>query len=96
MEIIWTLQAQDSFFKNYEFVQNYWGLNVASDFEFQTLRSIEIIKKNPQIGVYSEDFRCNVLVIVKQISLLYEIENNKIILLNFWDNRQKPIERLNF
>ena len=29
-------------------------------------------------------------VIVKQITLFYQVRNNTIILLNFYDNRQKP------
>lgn len=94
MEEIWTLQAHKSYWKNYDYVYGFWGLTVADDFEFQTLRAIAILKNNPQIGIYREDFQCNILLVVKQISLLYEVENNKIILLNFWNNRQKPIEKL--
>jgi plasmid stabilization system protein ParE len=95
MDVIWTFQAHKSYWDNMDYLERYWNDSVADNFEYETLRVFEIIKKNPHIGRYDEDFQCNILLIVQQISLLYEIVNNEIVLLNFWDNRQKPIKRLN-
>ena len=96
MEIYWTHKAKITFFNNVTYLENYWNDQVAENFENETLRVLEIIEKNPHIGRYDEDFGCNIILIVKQIYLLYEPQNDKIILLTFWDNRQKPIKRLNF
>ena len=96
MKIVWTHQAYKSYWKNVEYLENYWNDNVADNFEFEILRVLEIIKKNPHIGRYDEGFDSNILLIIKQIYLVYEIKNNEIVLLNFWDNRQKPIKRLSF
>lgn len=95
MEIIWTQKARFTFFDNIKYLEHYWNDAIAEDFENETLRVLDIVQKNPHIGRYDEDFGCNVILIVKQISLLYEIINNEIVLLTFWDNRQKPIKRLN-
>lgn len=96
MEIIWTVNARFSFYNNISFLENKWNEDVAMNFEIETLRVIDIIQKNPHIGRYDEDFRCNLIVVVKQISLLYEIKNDKIFLLLFWNNIQKPIKGLKF
>lgn len=90
MEIIWTYEAKSTFKKNMKYLKNYWSKKEVDDFASEALRTIEIIKQNPQIGRYDEDYDCRILVIVKQISLFYEIENDKILLISFWDNRQEP------
>jgi plasmid stabilization system protein ParE len=94
MEIIWTAKAKQTFYSNVSYLENYWTAEIADNFIKESLRVIEIIKKNPHIGRYDEDYQCNVILIVKQISLFYEVEKTNIILLNFWDNRQKPIKKL--
>jgi plasmid stabilization system protein ParE len=95
MEIIWTQKARNSYWNNINYLEHYWNDDIADDFENETLRVLDIIEKNPHIGRYDEDFQCYIFLIVKQISLLYDLNNNQIVLLNFWDNRQKPIKRLN-
>lgn len=94
MEIIWTQKARNTYWNNVDYLIRYWNENVVDDFENETLRTIEIILKNPTIGRYDEQLKCNIILIVKQISLFYEIKNDKIILLIFWNNRQKPLKRL--
>jgi hypothetical protein len=96
MEVIWTYQAGASFYKNLDYLQDYWNIEVANIFELETFRTIAIIEKNPLIGIYDEVFECNKMLVVKQIYLLYKIIDHKIVLLNFWDNRQKPIRKLDF
>ncbi len=45
----------------------------------------------PKIGsLESKEYAIRGFVIVKQITLFYQVRNNTIILLNFYDNRQKP------
>ena len=39
-------------------------------------------------------FSANVILVVEQISLIYDVKNNEIIIKNFWNNRQKPIKKL--
>jgi plasmid stabilization system protein ParE len=94
MEIVWTHKAGASFYKNLDYLQHNWNIDVANDFEFETFRTIAIIEKNPLIGMYDTDFGCNKMLVVKQIYLLYKIIDNTIVLLIFWDNRQKPIQKL--
>jgi hypothetical protein len=90
MEIVWTFEAKKTFKKNMIYLKNHWTKKEVDNFALEAFRTIEIVQKNPHIGKYSEDYGCHILVVVKQISLFYEIENNKIILISFWDNRQEP------
>lgn len=91
MEVIWTLKAEKTYFQNYEYLLEKFNLKVATKFEVEVLRVIDIISKNPYFGHYNADFRCNIVLVVKQISLLYTVLKGKIILMYFHDNRQKKI-----
>ena len=94
MEIIWSDEAKKTFKNNVKYLKKYWSQKEVDSFVFEAFRTLEIIKKMPHIGRYDNYFQCNILVIVEQISLFYDIKDNKIILLTFWDNRQKPIQLL--
>lgn len=91
MEIIWTDEAKKTFKSNTIYLKNNWSKNEVEKFVLEAFATIETIKKMPHIGKYDAFFECNVLVVVKQITLFYKIEDKNIILLTFWNNRQKPI-----
>jgi hypothetical protein len=45
----------------------------------------------PEIGsLENKEYGIRGFVIVKQITIFYQIRDNTIILLNFYDNRQQP------
>jgi plasmid stabilization system protein ParE len=94
MEIIWSEEAKKTFKNNVNYLKKHWSKKEVDNFVLEALRTIEIIKTMPHIGRYDDYFQCNILVVVEQISLFYDIEKGKIILLTFWDNRQKPIQLL--
>lgn len=96
MEIVWTKKARETFEKNVDYLLIYWNEKQAVEFINESIRTIGIVQKNPQIGAYNEDYSSNIILIVKQISLFYVVKKDKIILKNFWDNRQKPISNLKF
>jgi plasmid stabilization system protein ParE len=91
MEIIWTDEAKKTFKNNINYLKENWSKNEVQNFVLEAFNSIETIKKMPHIGKYDAFFECNILLVVKQISLFYDVKEEKIILLTFWDNRQKPI-----
>lgn len=55
--------------------------------EFGEITTAEFHKKG---SLESKEYAIRGFVIVKQITLFYQVRNNTIILLNFYDNRQKP------
>jgi plasmid stabilization system protein ParE len=94
MEIVWTKKGRNSFEKNVDYLLIYWNDKIAIRFINETNRTLHIISKNPYIGRY-KDFGCNIFLVVEQIYLFYEVINDTIVIQNFWDNRQKPIRKLN-
>lgn len=95
MEIVWTKKGRSSFEKNVNYLVTHWNEKIALKFINETYRTLDIVSKNPYIGWYSEDYSCNIILVVEQISLFYNVINNTIVIKNFWDNRQKPIRKLN-
>lgn len=94
MEVIWTEKAEKTYLKNYEYLAENWSHSVAEKFDKEVLNVIDILSKNPHIGRYNKDFDFSTITVVKQISLIYTIIDNKIMLLIFHDNRQKQIKDL--
>lgn len=90
MKIIWTDEAKYTFYKNRNYLLHNWSYETSLKFVKNTLHTINLLIKNPQLGKYKMDLRCNVVVISKHISLHYEISNDCLVLIIFWDNRQKP------
>ena len=94
MEIIWTLTAKNTFKSNIKYLQDEWTEQEVSNFTFEVYRKLELLALNPNMGRYDEELKCRKLVLIKQITLLYIIENNTIFLLSFWNNYKKPLKKL--
>jgi hypothetical protein len=93
MKVIWTKQAEFSYISNIEYLEKFWTEKEIINFEFEVFRIIEMIENNINIGKFEIELNCNSIVILKQITLFYDIIDNKIVLLNFWDNRQDTKKR---
>jgi len=52
---------------------------------------LEIVSEFPEIGsIENGDLKIRGFVIVKQITVFYLVRDQQIIVLNFYDNRQRP------
>jgi len=89
-KVYWTKLAISDFRKNIEFLKLRWNEIVIFDFIEKTECVIEIICDNPESGRWDQDIHCNKILVTKHIYLFYEMVNNKIYLLCFWNNFQKP------
>jgi plasmid stabilization system protein ParE len=89
--IIWNRRASNSFNSIIQYLQNEWGDRVTRNFVVRTYEIIDLLAANPEMGVV-EHFEKQIrgFVITKHNTLFYRIEDNKLILLNFFDNRQDP------
>ncbi len=96
MRILWTDEAERTYRNNIEYLIEEWDSSVIADFIHETELVLKLLSSQPHMGRYDNFFGCNRILVVKQISLLYDIDddNDCIILKSFWDNRQKPIRRL--
>lgn len=88
MTIHWSELAKIDYWKNIEYLEREWTLNEVYIFMDKVNEIIELLSKNNvafKPSLYKNTFQVTVL---KQITLYYRIENNKIELLRFWNNYQ--------
>jgi plasmid stabilization system protein ParE len=91
LSIKWSKYADRKFDKILEYLIATWGENTTKAFVNRTYEYINLLSKYPEIGTL-ENPEKNIrgLVIVKQITVFYKVKKNNIVILNFYDNRQKP------
>lgn len=93
MEVIWTSRAKITYFKVLDYLEENWTKKEIVKFSIRTEIVISAIKKNPGIFPYSLNYpKIRKAIVDKNNSFFYYIgiENNKIYLLTFFDNRQNP------
>jgi len=91
LNIFWSKHADKSFDSIITWLQSNWGEHSVSLFVKKVYEFLEIISEFPEIGsLENTDLNIRGFVIVKQITIFYQVRNEKIIILNFYDNRQRP------
>jgi plasmid stabilization system protein ParE len=91
LEIEWSRSADKKFDTIIEYLQKEWGEKSVNTFVKKVYDFLDILVEFPNIGT-PEDKTKNIFgfVVVSQITIFYRIKSNRIILLNFFDNRQDP------
>ncbi|MEO5910816.1 MAG: type II toxin-antitoxin system RelE/ParE family toxin [Pelobium sp.] len=92
LAIFWTKEAKETFDATLNFIESKWGEKEVKKFLQRSQNTILNISKYPYLFKASE-IEVNVRkgLISKQISVFYLIEDDRIVILYFWDNRQEPI-----
>ncbi len=91
LEIYWTKRADKKFDKIIEYLFNEWGESVTKAFTRKVYDFLDILSEFPEIGTMENKGKgIRGFTIVKQVNIFYRISGNKVILLNFFDNRQNP------
>ncbi len=94
LTIKWSKEADKKFDKIIEYLEKEWGEKVVRAFVKKTYEFLDLLVEFPEIGsVEKADKQIRGFVLVKQITLFYKIRGNNLILLNFYNNRQKPAKR---
>ena len=91
LEIEWARSADKRFDAILEYLEKEWGEKTAKTFVQKVYDFLDLLVVFPNIGTL-EDKTKNIFgfVVVSQITIFYRIKLNRIILLNFFDNRQNP------
>jgi plasmid stabilization system protein ParE len=96
LKISWSKKALLRFNEITSYLESEFGRNTASGFVNKVYESIFIISIFPEIGsIEKEELNIRGLIIFQQVTLFYQVRTERIILLNFYDNRQNP-KRLKF
>lgn len=91
LEIFWSKKADKRFDRIIEYLESEWGEKSASLFAKKVYDLLDILIELPGIGTYEKkELNIRGIIIVKKITLFYQVRSKKLILLNFHDNRQNP------
>lgn len=89
--IVWNRRASDNFNSVINYLQKEWGDKVTRNFVVRTYKIIELLAANPEMGsIEHVEKQIRGILITKHNTLFYRIEEEKLILLSFFDNRQHP------
>ena len=91
LTIYWSKKADEKFDQVIKYLVDEWGENVTRAFVRKVYDFLDILSEFPEIGtVENIERKIRGFVIVKQLTVFYKIQKEKIVLLDFFDNRQNP------
>jgi plasmid stabilization system protein ParE len=94
LTIYWSKKADKKFDEIIGFLEEEWGESVSRAFVKKVYEFLDILAEFPEIGsLQHEERNIRGFVVVKQLTIFYKITGEKIIILNFFDNRQNPKHR---
>ena len=92
LEIYYTPKSKETLKSVFEFICQNFGEKSGDKFVEKAGKIIKLISEQPYMYKASTiDERVRVGLITKQSSLFYRVNDDKIHLLFFWDNRQEPV-----
>ena len=94
MKIIWTTEAKETYKSNIRYLKKKWTFREIEKFTNEVNDTLTKLRKLPELGKYDSIWECRKFVIVKQITLFYDIVDNgdALVLYSFWNNYKKPLE----
>jgi plasmid stabilization system protein ParE len=94
LTIFWTKRADKKFDSIISYLVTEFGEITASDFIKKVYEFLDLLAKFPEMGTLeNKELHIRAFVIVRQITIFYNVQKDKIIILNFYDNRQKPKQK---
>ncbi|WP_031527088.1 type II toxin-antitoxin system RelE/ParE family toxin [Dyadobacter crusticola] len=91
LPVVWTFEAETGFAEIIGYLEDEWSEKEVKNFVHRVRKVIKHISCFPQMFEASPtNPRVRKALIAKQQSLFYQIEEDCIVLLSFWDNRRKP------
>lgn len=90
LPIIWSPASREEYADLLAYLERKHGLEPALEFMDKTEAALGQISGFPESGTPTQKDTVRKKVINKQTSVLYQIYEEAIELLHFWDNRQNP------
>lgn len=88
MKIVWSHLAKIDYWKNIEYLEENWTFTDVVNFINEVESLISLLKTNKTTFLKTNYKNVCKVVLNKQITLYYFIDNNTITLLRFWNNYQ--------
>jgi plasmid stabilization system protein ParE len=94
LEVFWSKKADLNFDSIIDYLQSEWGESSIKLFVKKVYEILDLLIEYPEIGSLEyQELNIRKIVIVKQITLFYQVRDEKLILLNFYNNKQNPKEK---
>jgi len=94
LKVYWSKRADQKFDAVISYLSEEWGEMTTKAFVKRVYDFLDILAEFPEIGTLENaDRNIRGFVIVKQLTVFYKIVDNRIVLLNFFDNRMNPGKR---
>lgn len=91
LEIYWTKRADKKFDKILDYLHTEWNKNIAKSFIIKVYDFLDILSEFPEIGTLeNKEKGIRGFPVIKHINLFYKVKDDKIVILNFFDNRSNP------
>ena len=90
VNIIWTDLAIDDFSENIYYLEKEWTEKEVIRFNKKIEETLEKLSRENILFKPTEYKNVFQIVIIKQITLFYEVKGDDIFLLRFWNNYQNP------
>lgn len=90
LTIKWSDEATLEFEQIIDFINNCWTEKEAIDFIIKTEFTIKLISTQPYLFPESNFRQIRKAVVTKQTSFYYLIQEQKVYIITFWDNRKNP------
>lgn len=92
LKIVFSEDAIDTLLSTISFIENNWNSRQAEKFLEKLYKTLTLASQNPYMfKAFMLSNNTRVGLISKQTSFIYRIQEDEIIILFFWDNRQEPI-----
>ena len=88
--VIWSEASKDEYADILKKIESEYGLESALNFMDKTDEVIAVIGEYPEAGGRTKKAEVRRYVITKQTTLLYEVNDNRVELLHFWETRRDP------
>lgn len=88
MKIVWSHLAKNDYWKNIEYLEQNWTFSDVINFITEVDSLTEILKANKANFLKTNYRNVHKVVLNKQITIYYFVDNKTITLLRFWNNYQ--------
>ena len=94
-QIIWTERSKLDYWDNIEYLEREWTEKEIIRFNKKTTEVLSSLLQENVVFKSTNYKNIFEVIVIKQITLFYEVKEENIILLRFWNNYQDP-KKLNF
>ncbi len=94
LKVIWLPKAEHNFQSVIDYLEGNWTIKEVQNFVQLTDKTIQYIKVFPRLFRKSKRKNVYEALITKHNLMIYQIRNNQIEILTFFDTRQHPKKKL--